>query len=123
MRSKNMFLYEILLNLFNYDIENISVEELLNIHPILINQLKNYNLDYYYKKFKNPKKFIFNTILVFSNFELGIYKNHILTFYKEAILLKNPLKYNLDINNKLIHEISLYLKYALIENKPNLKTK
>lgn len=120
--KKNIFLYKLLISLKRQGVNNIDYNSLLEIHPLFIDLLNSYNLNYYSKSFKKTKKFIFNLLLVFSQFSLGVYVNKTLTFEEDISFAEEIFDFKLpDVNDTLINEISLYLSLILKEKNSFLK--
>jgi len=98
------------------------VEDLYSIHSDFLDFLKEYNLDYYYTKFENPRLFLHNILYVFSSFEFGIYNNNEKTmiFYDHPMIIPSLINYNININDKLLNELALILSILLNEEKSNI---
>ena len=118
-----LFIYKLLVNLSS-KIKTININDLYAIHSDFISSLEIYNLPEYAKAFNNPKNFICNFIYIFSDFELGVYKNNTLTFYDEPLIINQLINHNIDINDKLLNELSVilavYLDDITKQNEPKL---
>ena len=121
--NTNILLYKLLFFLQNKNIKTLKLDDLFSIHSDFLDFLKEYNLNYYYKKFENPKFFLHNILYIFSSFEFGIYNNSEKTmiFYDDPMIVPSLIKYNINVNDKLINELALILSILLNEKKTNTR--
>ena len=120
--NSNIFLYKFLLNLYNKGVKEFSIFDLEKFCLYFIPLLYSYNYGNFAKKFNKSNKFIINTLLIFSKFEWGVYKNKTLYFYDDPIIIDALANYQLDISDNIISEISMYFSLYLNDiNNPKQK--
>ena len=117
---KKLFLYKLLVNLKDRN-KTIDINSVYMIHSDFINTLESYNLINYANEFRKADSFVNDIILIFTQFELGIYLHDSLYFCDDSIILKDLLNFEIDVNNKLINELALIFSIYLNEVENNQK--
>ena len=111
--KKDIFLYKLLLSLKSQGIKEIDTDALYNKYYVFNELLQGYKLNDY--TFQSADKFITELLLVFIDFEMGIYNpDYKLYFYEEETIEEKIYKFPLkDVSDNLINEIAKLLSFEL----------
>ena len=116
-KNANVFLYRILKKLFLNNYSQITYKQLIDFYPLFKNLLSAYNLKQYRKCFKSQYQFLKRTLLVFSQCELGVFKNNELIFYENPTFLNLTTTVDEKITDNLVNEFCLYFMNMKLEDE------
>ena len=120
--NTKLFFYKLLTSLRNQGMNSINVESLSEQKEFLISILNSYHFNHYAKVLSDIVDFRFFILIIFLDFELGIYDKEfdVMIFSDEPGM--NQYYFDnllLDIDDNLISELALLLKIEM-DNKRQL---